>query len=278
MPHLVRWQEELSSFGLVIVAPHVQNATEEEIRARARALGVNFSVVSSGRVEKAELKAIPHCLLFDHTGECLYQGHPGKVEPWLRSAVGAALVAATGKSDFGRVLKPLADALKKGQPPAAVLQKLLPLQKSSDAQAAKEARLLFEKLTEGGQRQLDEVKELREKDPVAAYHQVQRLTVAFKGTAVAAKAGELLGELKKDKAVVAELRAQPSLEAIRKLDAALSKAADKTDPKSVEFQRAFAAPLKQMQAALQRMKRSWPDARATAEAVEIAGKYGVAVK
>jgi hypothetical protein len=276
MPHLVRWNEELSDFGLVIVGLHVQKATPEEIRAKARPSGVNFAVVSGGSVEGGrDYKGIPHCMLFDHTGKCLYRGSPSSVEAQLRAAVGSAAVARTGKTAFGRALAPLADALKKGQPPAAVLQRAVPLQRSGDAAAAEEAKLLVKALTESGQRQVEEAGRLMKDEPVTAYEQLRRAATAFKGTPVAAKAEAMLAELKNDKAVAAEVKARPSLESIKRLDAQISAKAGGADPKSAEFQRAFALPLSQMRGVLQQMKKSYPDAKATQEAVAIAERYGV---
>jgi hypothetical protein len=280
MPHLVRWHEQLRDFGLVVVAPHVQNATPEEVRAKALANGVSFTVVASGGVQDGnDFSGIPHCMLFDHTGKCLYRGSPSSVEARLRAAVGAALVERTGKSEFSKALLPLVTALRRGQAPQAVLPKVLPLQQSRDARTAAEAKLLVGQLVEGGRRRVDEAAGLLKDDPVTAYDQVRRVAATFKGTSVADEARKMLTDLEKDKAVMAEVRARPSLEAIKKMGDQLSAAAGKdVDPKGAAFQRAFAPTLRQMRSKLQSMKRSWPEAKATREAAEIAEKYGVVVK
>jgi hypothetical protein len=279
MPHLVRWHEQLRDFGLVLIAPHCQKATAPEVRSKALSVGVTFTVTASGGVQNGnDFRGIPHCMLFDHTGKCLYRGSPSGVEVPLRMAVGTALVERTGKSDFSKPLAPLVSALKKGQSPMAVLQRVIPLQKSKNARTAEDAKLLAGQLLQGAQQRVDEAAQKVKDDPVTAYDQLGMVVKTFKGTPVAAKAAKMLTDLKKDKAVMAELRARPSLDAMKKLDELLSKAGPDIDPKGAQFQRAFAAPLKQMQRIVQRMKKSWPDTRATQEALQIADRYGVVVK
>jgi hypothetical protein len=275
MPHLVRWNEELRDFGLVIISAHVQKATSEEIKAKAESLGVNFPVVGSAQVVGGnDFNAIPHCMLFDHTGKCLFRGSPAAVEQRLRSAVGAALIAGTGKSTFSKTAAPLVESLKKGQAPTVVLQKAAGLQKSATGAAADEIRLLVTQLQAGGLERIEQSESLKKENPIEAYDQLKRVITTFKGSSVAAKGDKILQTLKNDKAVQAELKARPSLKTIQKLDRELSaRAGGKIDPKGPEFQRTFAVALQQMRQTLQRMKKSWPDAKATQTALALADKY-----
>src|SRR5688572_19214969 len=94
MPHLVRWHDELSDFGLVIIAPHRQRATNEQLKAKALALGMRFSVTETGDLPGRETKGIPSVLLFDHTGKVIHDGKTDGAEAKMRAAVGAALVEA----------------------------------------------------------------------------------------------------------------------------------------------------------------------------------------
>jgi hypothetical protein len=278
MPHLVRWSDELKDFGLLIVAPHAQRATNDEIKAKAESLGLNFPVVKTGGVSGADFRSIPHCFLFGHDGKLLYEGHPKEAEARLRVAVGKGLVEKAGLEKATPAVTSLLDSLKKGQSPVAVLQKAQPLQRSSDAATAGQAKKLVAALTEGGQRRLEEAMSLAERDPVAAYDSLTKATTLYKGTPVAEKANQQLTRLKSDRAVMAELKARPSLETIKKLDTALKPRAENADPKGLEFQKAYAAPLKQMRTTLSQMKRNWPDAKATKEAAEIAERYGVSAR
>src|SRR5947208_1504290 len=107
MPHLVRWNDELGDFGLVVLGFHVQNVPEDEIKRKAEALGIRFPVTKGGRVEGAKVEGIPHCFVFDHAGECVFDGHPNKVEAKLRAAVGTALVESASLSEIQKPLQPV---------------------------------------------------------------------------------------------------------------------------------------------------------------------------
>jgi hypothetical protein len=279
MPHLVRWNNELGEFGLLIVGPHVQKATDDAIKAKAQECHVSFSVPKGGSVQGADFNAIPHCFLFGHDGKCLHEGHPKDVEAKLRIAVGKALVEKAGlASGAAAGVTPLVDSLKRGQSPTAVLQKALPLQRSTNPDTADQAKKLVAALTEVGQRRVDEAAALAESEPLVAFDRLTRSASVFKGTPVADKANQHLTRLKNNREVMAEAKARPALEGIKKLDTALAPKAAEIDPKGADFHRAFVVPLRQMRTTLQQMKRNWPDAKATKEAAEIAEKYGVTVK
>src|SRR4051794_27044301 len=125
MPHLVRWNEELGDFGLVVVAPHCQDVGPEKVKAACARLGIRFPVPNNGTVPGAERGGIPHMLVFDHAGKCLFDGHPNKAEAAVRQAVGGSLVAAAGRDSFPKPLTAVVDGLKKGQSPKTLLPKLL---------------------------------------------------------------------------------------------------------------------------------------------------------
>ena len=277
MPHLVRWNSELKDFGLVVVAPHVQAAKPEQIGSKARSLGMKFTVIESISVKPNvnDLKGIPHMMLFDHEGKCIYRGEPAAAEVKVRTAVGAALLAALEKPLVTKAVKPLADAIKKGQPPLSILPKVLLLTKSTDAATAKEADRLVGRLTDAGKKALDEASALREDDPRQAFFLLEPLPASFKGTPIATKATSMLTELKKDKTVAKELAARTSLTVLKKLDAKLTPLAAKIPPTDQKFQIFAAADLKLMKAEVQRMQKTYPDTRATEEALSIGERYGV---
>lgn len=279
MPHLVRWHDELSAFGLVIVGPHVSGGDDEKVKSKAQSLGVNFAVVKSGSVKDADFSGIPHCMLFDHTGKCLFRGSPTAVETQLRNAVGKSL-ADSLTSAQSKAVAPLLEALKKGQPPMAVLQRAVPLQKATDTSTASDAKLLVSTLTASAQKKVEAAESQMKDDPLGAYNRLERVPLDFKGTPVATKANDLLTNLKKDKTVAAELKARPSLDSIKKLDTLLSQQAQasKVDPKDPNFLRVAAPVLTKMRGTLQQMKKSFPESKATEEASVIAEKYGVTIR
>lgn len=275
MPHLVRWHDELSDFGLVIIAPHLQQATREQLRAKSQALGMRFSVTEAGRLPGREIKGIPAVVLFDHTGAVIYDERPDGVEGKLRAAVGAALVEAADIGTPEKVLTPVVDSLRKGQPPLSSVGKLQNFARGGDAAAAAQAKKLMDAILANARKRLDAAGELSKDEPLVAYESVQRIAANFKATPLGPKAAEMATKLKADKAVQAELRAKPTLEQIKKIDALIAAKAGKFEPDSPEVKKAFAAQLKQMANALQQLKKSYPDAHATKEAEEIAAKYEI---
>jgi hypothetical protein len=73
--------------------------------------------------------------------------------------------------------------------------------------------------------------------------------------------------------VTAELAARPSLELVRQAATALAAKPGADKAGGAEFQKAHAAVLAQMRAKVAAMKKSWPDARATAEAAELTERF-----
>jgi hypothetical protein len=133
-------------------------------------------------------------------------------------------------------------------------------------------------MTAFGVEKLEKAKDLADTDPVAAYFLAERLPASFKGTPLAKDAGELLAKLRKDRAVVAELSAIKALEPIRKIDQHLVMKAGADEPMKGDFQKNNATLLRQLKDRVQQMKKSWPDAKATQEAVAVGDRYGVVLK
>lgn len=277
LPKVSLLNKELSPFGLLVVGAHAQKGTPEKIVSVARSRGVNFPIVQSASVEGGnDFNGIPHCMLFDHTGKCLYRGHPGSVEKKLRAAVGEALVAGSELSKADGKLGQIVASLKRGDHPAAALKQALPLLKATDSETAKKAAKLVDGLTARGVKDLDAAEKAKESDPVEAYDLASKVAAQFKGAPVATKATAMVTELKKDGKIAVELKARPILEKVQALDATLTaRVKDKVDPTSAEFHQANAVFLNQMRGRLANLQKTAPDSRATAEAVEIGKKYGL---
>jgi hypothetical protein len=270
------WHKELADFGLVTVAAHSQKAKPEDVVASARARGVGVPIVASGAVANGmDFKELPHCFLFDHTGQCVYRGDPFQVETELRAAVGKAIVAGTNVGEFTKTLTGYAEALQKGKPPAPILQKIISHQKSPDEDTAEQAKLLVEQMTAVGRKRLEAAETLKDNDPVEAYFLVERLPAVFKSTPVATGADKLLVQLKKNKSVTLELKARPYLENVKKLGDHLTGKAGSFDPMLPKFQEANQVALNQMRTLLQQMTKEWPTTRATEEAKRIGEGFGV---
>jgi hypothetical protein len=274
MPHLVKWHDELSDAGLAVIGLHVQRATPDEVKAKARALRVRFPVTAGGAIEGVDAAGIPHCAVFDHAGRLVYDGHPNKAEPKLREAFAAMLADAAGETP-ARAVAAVLDGYRKGGTTADLFRKVTALQADADAATARQAKAIGSRLQSGAQARLDEAKTVLKVDPVAAYDATLQTATRWKGTALGKEAGELATRLKDDKLVASELKARPTLEKVRALEAAVTKAAKGAEPDSPEFKKAFAPQLKQLESAIKALKKQHPDAPATQEAEEIAGRLGV---
>jgi thiol-disulfide isomerase/thioredoxin len=274
MPGTAALNAELSDFGLVVIGSHVQDATPGRIRSVAASRGANFPITDQTRVNGGnDFQGIPHVMVFDHTGACVYRGSPKEAEVKARLAVGESLVAGAGREKFHSQLTPVVSDLKKGLSPRAALPRVVALQNSANPMAAADAKALLASLTAPGQKKLELAQEKIETDPVGAFVLVEKVPATYAGTPVAKEATALITKLKKDKAVKTELAARPSIETVRQIESQLAAKPDADKASAPEFQKANAALLTQLRTTVTQMKKNWPDAKATSEAVGIVEKY-----
>ena len=199
---------------------------------------------------------------------------PGDVDPLLRKAVGAAWWRGrTGK--WSPSLDGIVKDLKAGKPPAAILPRVAAL-RNSTGEAGEDAKALLASMTAAGRKKLDEANDKKASEPLEAFLLIEKVPAAYKGSPLATEVNELLSKLKADKAVRAELAARPALEVVKNSTYSLGLGAD--DPKKPEWQKAHKEPLTQLKNKVQAMKKAWPDARSTQDAVAIADRYGVELK
>jgi hypothetical protein len=275
MPGTAALNAELADFGLVVVGAHAQASTPETIKSVAAGRGANFSLFEGCAVTGADdFQFIPHVMVFDHTGTCVFRGRPAEAEHRARIAVGEMLVANAGREKLAPQLNTAVADLKKGMSPQLVLPKVNGQLANKDA--GEDAKALLAAMTAGGQKKFDQAKEAAEKDPVEAFLLVEKVPAAFKGTQLAKDATALLTKLKQDKAVKAEIAARPSFDAVKQFGLALAALPGGDTPTSPEFQKANAAALTQLKQKVTQMKKSWPDAKSTAEAISIATTFGAA--
>jgi hypothetical protein len=273
MPHLVKWHDEFSDGGLVVVGMHVQNATNDQVKAKAKSLGMRFPLTAGGSVTGVEVDGIPHSVLFDHTGKVAYQGHPDKAAGKVLEAFADMLAAEAGSKPSKGVAGAI-DTFRKNGATGDLLKRLVIVRDGPDATAGKQAKAVIARLQSGAQAKLDEAKQLKSDDPVAAYDTVNGVSARWKGTTLGKEAADLTAKLRDDKAVAAELKARPTLEKLKAAETAIMTAAKDKEPDSAEFKKAFAPQLKQIEQTLATMKKSFPDAPATAEAEELAKRLG----
>ena len=223
MPKLEEAHQQLAPKGLVVIGAHVQGGPADEIRKAAADLGVTFTVVDGGSVTGGQdIRGIPHCMLFDHTGKCVYRGSPFNAH----EAIVAAVEAAPSSILAGRRLEKLAsfnDSLRNEATFGAALRKAASLTSSKDAETAEEAKFVVEKLEAHGKRMIENGLAMKESNPAGAADLLQRCSVAFKGSDVGDEAGATMKEWRKDKSFQTAVKAGQQLAKLQLLRAEVLK-------------------------------------------------------
>jgi hypothetical protein len=153
-----------------------------------------------------DFDGIPHCMLFDHTGKCVYRGSPFEVH----DAAVAVVKAAPGAVLQGRTLEKLTafnDLVRNERQFGVALKKAKGLTASKNAEIAAEAEFVAERLETRGKEMLDEADTGKANDPLAAIETLQRCAVAFKGSEIGIDADKRLKEWKKDATFRAAVKA-----------------------------------------------------------------------
>jgi hypothetical protein len=276
LPKLSAWHTELSGQGLMVLGVHAQEATAEKIRTTALSRGVNFPILENARFKKApNFNTIPHCMLFNHEGKCLFRGSPTGVELALRRAMAAAPAPLLEGRKLTK-LAALGQAVKKEQNLGSVLKQARAKETSTDEAIAAEAKYLVEKITAHGRKQLEDAAAGKEEQPGATLALLQKVAANFKGADVGKEASEQLSELKKDKDFQAALKVEPMLQRLKTLRGQLRPLpSDPKDTTSAAYRKFNAAVLNQMKQTIRTMHKTAPQARATQQALEIAEVYNL---
>jgi hypothetical protein len=107
-----------------------------EFNMAVTAAGIRPTILDRASVEGgSDFQGIPHCMLFDHTGTCVYRGSPFNAQ----DAVVAAVKAAPGSILEGHALVKLPEfnaLLRDESQFATVLKKARGLTSSGDAEMA----------------------------------------------------------------------------------------------------------------------------------------------
>jgi hypothetical protein len=276
----VKWQAELGDHGLITVPIHLVGTMPAEGSEPARARGWTGTILQGPWTKESPVAQpgdFPLAIVFDHEGICLFKGKAFDAEEPVRMAVGRWVVQRADLEEVPDLLKPILEQMEKGKStPAAALARIVPHTRSINPKLAEPARGLVKLLTEKGFETLQEAETLQKDDPVGAYLKVEPLPRLYKETPLAAKATELINRLKTNKAVATEVRARTTLlQQIEKIDRELSSKPGSFDPKSASFRKSNGLLLNQLQVLLSRMKKSFPETRALAEATVLGEKYGL---
>jgi thiol-disulfide isomerase/thioredoxin len=278
MPALEQLHREYSAAGLTVIGAHAQQASVEEIREVVEQLGVTFPIVASATVEGGmDFSGIPHCMVFDHTGACVYRGHPNRAHDVIVAAVRSSPAAVLEGRTLVK-LAPLASQLRDEGSFGGVLRRAQGQAAAKDKEIADEAAYLVGKLEAHGRRLLDAAEAAKAEDPLRALHFGQRCATAYRGTALGREAAELVAAWKKDEAF------QDGLEAARqcrKLEVARARIAKSLgDPEQITPAMAERIPegvRRQLAATAASVQRLGPGSASAERAEAIAEELGLSV-
>ncbi len=281
MPKLEEAHKELAPLGLVVIGAHAQGGPADAVRKTAADLGVTFTIVDHATVQGGQdIQGIPHCMLFDHTGTCVYRGSPFRA----REAILAAVQAAPSSILEGRRLEKLAafnEGLRNEAAYGAALRKAATLVTSKDAATAEEAKYVVEKLEAHGRRMLKSGVAMKESNPLGAADLVQRCSVAFKGNAVGTEAADTLREWKKDQAFQTAVKAGQQLAKLQVLRANVLKAFGDEPDGAITPEMVQAVPpamKRQMADVVRGIQKTAPGSETASTALKLAGEFGLDVK
>jgi hypothetical protein len=221
MPKLVRLYSEWGSQGLVIIGAHAQGGTHDEVRHVAQSKGVNYTITERGSVKGGnDFSGIPHCMLFDHTGKCIYRGSPDAAEALAVRAVAEAPPWILEGKKLSK-LASLNSALRREANFGTVLHQVKEKTASKDAATAEEAGYIADKLSAYAHKLLEDAKAKKDSEPGVAWSLANRIATNFKTSDPGKEAAELVAEWKKDKEFQTEVKVWPMLESLKALESQL---------------------------------------------------------
>ena len=213
MPQLVKLQDELKDSGFVIIAPHAQAGTQEEVVNLVRQQKVNYTIVSSGTVPGEKVDGIPAAFLFDASGKLVEKGHPSSMKQKIHDLVEKEPHFLAAGMTYTKH-KGVADSLKKSKAYGQIIKKLEKDVNGAGA-AAEEAKFLSGRLTAYGSRKLEEAKAAEAEDAFAAQQLYGEVSANWKGAEAGEQAAARLKELKNDKTFQTELKAATMAQQVR---------------------------------------------------------------
>jgi hypothetical protein len=239
--------------------------------------GLTFPIVEKADLGLFDGYSFPHAVVYDHTGQCIFRGHPLDAIPYARKAAGEAILASLGNPVTTKSAQVVAKLLKDGAPLRDVLTKIKNLTDSTLPPAdQKELQELREKLTGPARAIFDEISGSKTKDPVAAYYEAKRIAETYRNAPIAKDASDLVVELNDhNPAVEWERTAGTKLDAIAKLEMDLRTKEYSFDPRNPEFQAKNKPLLFGLTSKLRELRDTYTGTRPAKEALLIAQRWAL---
>ena len=216
IPHITKLQQKYGRDRFIVIANHAQNATPSQAGSVwNRFAKTNIvSVTHMGRVAGVSVNGIPHCVLFDHEGNMVYNGHPSKVDKPLEDAIRKAPPFLIADRKYSALKREALSIGKMGSTFPTTLAKLRTIAADSEADPAKveEAKHLISSVTMWANQRLKVIQKDLKSNPLFAKDELYRMTRLFRKDK---ELGEpfiaLDKETKTDKSFITEIKAAKSL-------------------------------------------------------------------
>jgi hypothetical protein len=209
----IEWHQKYSPRGFILLSFYVEDDNREQIIAFCKSRKVPFPIYSGGSISGMEITNFPTFVLFDHTGQIIYNGHPKEenLNISLTNAIKSMPDPLLGEGPYKK-LSALTDKIKQrkelGQILSALKSKHL---NSEDADEKAEAEKLAERLTRYGNKLLRQAGTKKDKEPLDCLNLYQQTAAVFKGDTIGDTAEKTIKELKDDKTFQDNLKADKEL-------------------------------------------------------------------
>jgi len=270
--HLSTWQAAHDRDILVIVASHRQGGSADNTRRVWAANGGTdqISVIDKGSLPGAKVSGIPHCFLFDHEGNLVFDGSPFEVESALKTAVQAAPGALVAGYEWTHLRKEAA-AIGKRQGLATAL-KSVRKQAVDGGEAQTEANELLKRVETWCAKQQAAFTSARTSDPVEAFLIAGTMATALKGDVLAEPFETNLKALKGDKEVMHAIKAA---EVLAKVKSLADQSGLSADPKSWLARASNKSKAQEIAGGLKMVLTKYAGTKAADEAADLAKRWGM---
>jgi hypothetical protein len=168
----------------------------------------------------------------------------------------------------------LAAQIKAGSGFGTVLKTLTKKMESKDVTEAAEAKMMFEALQSGGQRNLDATLALKETKPLMTLlPRFERIAAQFAGHEIGTKAKEEADAIRKDPKISQEIKAEEALQKLQAFEGTFKVADGGRDPKSVPFRKLNMQNIESLIVGCQQVIKRFPGTNAAQKAEAMMNAY-----
>lgn len=209
----IEWHQKYSSRGFILVSFYGPEEDRQPIITFCKSKKVPFSIYSGGSISGMEITNFPTFVLFDHTGQIIYNGHPKeeKLNISLANAIKSMPDPLIGEGPYKK-LSVLVDKIKQRKELGKILATLKTKHlNSEDADEKAEAEKLSERLTRYGNKLLRKAGIKKNKESLDCLNLYQQAAMVFKGDEIGDNAEKIIKELKENKVFQDNLKADKEL-------------------------------------------------------------------